>query len=74
MPPTRWLCDSRSVDALRRLPERQREVVVLRHLADLPEVDVAASLGISVGSVKTHLSRGVARLRSELVEVGVEPD
>jgi RNA polymerase sigma-70 factor (ECF subfamily) len=45
-------------EALRRLPQRQREVVVLRYLADLSESDVAAALGISLGSVKTaHASR-----------------
>ena len=42
---------------------RQREVVVLRYLADLSEVDVARALGCSVGSVKTHASRGLSALR-----------
>ncbi len=49
------------VAALRRLPRRQREVVVLRYLADFSEADVAAALGCSVGSVKTHASRGCPR-------------
>lgn len=57
------------VAALRRLPRRQREVVVLRYLADLPEAEVAAQLRTSVGSVKTHAHRGLARLRAELGEV-----
>ena len=52
--------------ALEGLPRRQREVVVLRHLADLSEADVAAALGCSVGSVKTHASRGLAALRAVL--------
>jgi RNA polymerase sigma-70 factor (sigma-E family) len=56
------------VAALRRLPRRQREVVVMRYLADLSEADVAASLGCSVGTVKTHASRGLAALRVELGE------
>jgi RNA polymerase sigma-70 factor (sigma-E family) len=56
------------VAALRRLPRRQREVVVMRYLADLSEADVAASLGCSVGTVKTHASRGLAALRGELGE------
>lgn len=55
------------VDCLRRLPRRQREVVVLRHLADLPEREVARVLHTTVGSVKQHAHRGMARLRSELV-------
>jgi RNA polymerase sigma-70 factor (sigma-E family) len=52
--------------ALRRLTRRQREVVVLRYLADWPELDVARALGCSVGSVKVHASRGLAALRKEL--------
>lgn len=49
--------------ALQALPRRQREVVVLRHLVGLPEPEVASVLGISQGSVKTHLRRGLSRLR-----------
>ena len=52
--------------ALRALPRRQRDVVVLRYLADQPEDAVAATLGVSVGSVKTHASRGLAALRARL--------
>lgn len=52
--------------ALRALPRRQREVVALRYLADQPEEAVAAALGVSVGSVKTHASRGLATLRERL--------
>jgi RNA polymerase sigma-70 factor (sigma-E family) len=58
--------------ALRALPRRQREVVALRYLADQPEDAVAAALGLSVGSVKTHASRGLAALRARLVPVGAE--
>jgi RNA polymerase sigma-70 factor (sigma-E family) len=54
------------IPVLRRLPKRQREVVVLRHLVDLPEADVAHVLGISTGSVKQHLQRGLAALRGML--------
>jgi RNA polymerase sigma-70 factor (sigma-E family) len=54
------------VAALRLLPRRQREVVVLRYLADLSESDVAQALGCSVGSVKTHASRGLGALRQRL--------
>jgi RNA polymerase sigma-70 factor (sigma-E family) len=61
------------VAALRSLPRRQREVVVLRYLADLSEADVAATLGCSVGSVKTHASRGLAALRQRLGG-GLEPE
>jgi RNA polymerase sigma factor (sigma-70 family) len=51
------------VAALRRLPTRQREAVVLRYLADLSERDVGLALGIGQGTVKTHLHRGLAALR-----------
>jgi RNA polymerase sigma-70 factor (sigma-E family) len=54
------------VRAVRALPRRQREVVVLRYLADQSEETVAALLGCSVGSVKTHASRGLAALRARL--------
>lgn len=53
-------------EALAILPKRQREVVVLRHLAGLSEAEVAAALQVSTGSVKTHLSRGVSALRDRL--------
>jgi RNA polymerase sigma-70 factor (sigma-E family) len=53
-------------DAMQHLSGRQQEVVVLRYLIDLTEEDVAASLGMSTGSVKTHLSRATTKLRAEL--------
>jgi RNA polymerase sigma-70 factor (sigma-E family) len=52
--------------ALANLPERQREVLVLRYYGDLSEADIAASLGISRGAVKTHASRAMAALRPTL--------
>jgi RNA polymerase sigma factor (sigma-70 family) len=52
--------------ALARLPQRQRAVLVLRYFADLPEAEVAAILGCSPGSVKTHAHRGLKALRSQL--------
>jgi RNA polymerase sigma factor (sigma-70 family) len=54
--------------ALDRLSTRQREVVVLRYVADLSEADVARVLGCSVGSVKTHASRGLTTLRAVMGE------
>ena len=53
------------VTALVRLPRRQREAVALRYLADLSERDVAAALNTTVGAVKQHTHRGIARLRAD---------
>lgn len=48
--------------AICSLPRRQREVVVLRYYLDQTEAEIAETLGISRGSVKTHASRGLAAL------------
>jgi len=58
--------------ALDTLSKRQREVIVLRYFADLPETAVADALGCSVGTVKTHASRALASLRSTLTDSGEE--
>jgi RNA polymerase sigma-70 factor (ECF subfamily) len=52
--------------ALRRLPARQREIVVLHYLLDLSVVDVAATLGVTPGTVKTQLHRAREALRARL--------
>jgi RNA polymerase sigma-70 factor (sigma-E family) len=57
------------VAALRALPVRQREVLVLRYYLDLSESDIAATMGISRGAVKSHASRGLAALRGTLEAV-----
>jgi RNA polymerase sigma-70 factor (sigma-E family) len=54
------------VAALRSLPERQREALVLRFYLDLSEEQVAVAMNISPGAVKSHTSRGKAALRSVL--------
>jgi RNA polymerase sigma-70 factor (sigma-E family) len=53
----------RVMGALRALPARQREALVLRYYADLSEADIAEAMGISRGAVKSHASRGLAALR-----------
>jgi len=52
--------------ALRTLPDRQREVLALRYYLDLSEAEIAVTLGISPGSVKTHAHRGLAALTDRL--------
>jgi RNA polymerase sigma-70 factor (sigma-E family) len=51
------------IAALRTLPPRQREALVLKFYADLSEAQIAAAMGISRGAVKSHTARGVAALR-----------
>jgi RNA polymerase sigma factor (sigma-70 family) len=61
------------IAALRQIPTKQREVVVLRYVLDLPERDVAALLQVSPGTVKSQAAKGLAKLRtmpSLLAEVG----
>jgi RNA polymerase sigma-70 factor (sigma-E family) len=57
------------VAALRDLPRRQRDCVVLRYYLDLPVDDIAETLGVSRNSVKTHLSRGLKNLSAQLGEL-----
>jgi len=54
------------VSALRGLPERQREAIVLRYYLDLSEAEIATSMGISRGAVKSHTSRGMQALKAAL--------
>lgn len=56
----------RVLAALRELPRRQREVLVLRYYLDLSEAQIAETLGISRGAVKSHAARGMTALRSVL--------
>lgn len=61
------------VTALQRLPAMQRSVLVLRQLCDLSVEQTAADLGLSTGTVKSHHSRGLARLR-EVLEPTSDPE
>ena len=54
------------VKALRKLPERQREALVLRYYADLSEAQIASVMGISRGAVKSHTARGMSSLKAVL--------
>ncbi len=57
------------VRLLATLPEQQRKVVVLRYYSDLSEQATADALNISVGSVKSAASRGLATLRTQLTAI-----
>jgi RNA polymerase sigma factor (sigma-70 family) len=54
------------VTALRSLPPRQREALVLRYYGDLSETEIASAMGISRGAVKSHTARAIASLRTVL--------
>ena len=54
------------VAALRTLPARQREALVLRYYGDLSEAQIASAMGISRGAVKSHTARAMAALRTVL--------
>jgi RNA polymerase sigma-70 factor (sigma-E family) len=59
--------DKRAVlDALRSLPDRQRDVLILRFYVDLSESEIAVTLGIGAGTVKTHTRRGLDALARQL--------
>ncbi len=62
------------VEALSRLPERQRVALALRYVHDLSDAEIAAALGCRVGTVHALLSRGRKALREDhqLVEVSVD--
>lgn len=55
--------ERRLVQAVWRLPRRQREVIVLRYWSRCSEADIAETLGVSVGAVKSHSARAIAKLR-----------
>lgn len=54
------------LDAVQSLPRRQRDCVTLRYYVELGIAEIAATLGVSENSVKTHLQRGLANLERAL--------
>jgi RNA polymerase sigma-70 factor (sigma-E family) len=61
------------MQALGRLPRRQRAVVMLRYVEDRTESDTAALMGCSIGTVKSQCSKALAKLRAD-VALGVPAD
>ena len=57
--------------AISRLPQRMRDAVMLRYYEDMTEAEVAAALGVSLGTVKSTVSRAVAKLR---IDADLQPD
>ena len=60
--------------AVGQLPPRQRAVIVLRYYEGMSEADIAETLGIRPGTVKSAASAAMARLRSTLTETGIQRD
>ena len=58
----------RVIEALRELPRRQRDCLMLRFYNELGIPDIAETLGLSPNSVKTHLQRGLAALERRLAD------
>jgi RNA polymerase sigma factor (sigma-70 family) len=55
---------------VKTLPSRQRAAIALRYYADLSVTETAEVMGVSVGSVKTHTARALAKLRATLADGG----
>jgi RNA polymerase sigma factor (sigma-70 family) len=62
------------MDAVRGLPPRQRETVILRYYEDLPEAEIARILSCSVGTVKSQLAKARASLSAMLGSMSLERD
>lgn len=56
----------RVVEAVRRLPRRQQQVIALRYWSRLSEAEIATALGISVGTVKSSAARAIAKIEHQL--------
>ncbi|WP_406835665.1 SigE family RNA polymerase sigma factor [Streptomyces sp. AHU1] len=56
--------------ALRRLPKRQRAVIVLRYFEDQPDAEIAAILGVAQGTVRSQTRKALLSLRTTLTEAG----
>jgi RNA polymerase sigma factor (sigma-70 family) len=62
------------IEALAALPARRREAIVLRFWLDLPEREIAVAMGVSAGTVKSHVSRGMAELTITLKSLNAQED
>jgi RNA polymerase sigma-70 factor (ECF subfamily) len=60
-------------DALARLPDRQRQVVLLRRYQGLSYSEIAEAMGTTVHAVESLLQRAIASLRRDLAQGGLEP-
>jgi RNA polymerase sigma factor (sigma-70 family) len=61
------------LEALRRIPDADREVIAYRFLLELSEAETAAALGVPVGTAKSRLSRALDRLRAVVASTEMAP-
>ncbi len=61
-------------EALQRLPVRQRTAIVLRYYEDLTEAQTAEAMGCAVGTVKSQVWAGLAKLRASLRDQDLDPE
>lgn len=71
-PMAAWAVRDDLMSALRRLPPRQRAVVLLRYYEDRPESDVARILGVSIGTVRSQAAKALVKLRDRRAELVLE--
>jgi RNA polymerase sigma-70 factor (sigma-E family) len=71
-PAVAWARDQRLLDLLRGLPQRRRAVLVLRFYCDLSVEETAATLGVSIGTVKSTTARALGALRTTMTNLEVE--
>ena len=72
-------CEQREIrllvaESLASLPDAQREILVLKHYADLTFAQAADVLGLPVSTVKSRLATGLLQLRAELARRGIQPE
>ena len=65
--------DEDMLDALRRIPERHQEVILLCDVEDMTYKEIAAALDVPIGTVMSRLHRGRDLLRTELIRKGAGP-
>ncbi len=67
------IADEEMTDAVESLPQRYREVVVLRYYLDWTQPQIAETIGVPLGTVKSRIGRALGQLRDEVAPLSPEP-